>query len=173
MNFAKITTILITSFFLSACSTTKQKEIETEYVDYNRDVVIKELKEISSAVKDAMIIMSRNDNALKSEVLSPEKVRRANANATYIPEGMERVIPFDWKGPAVNALQALARYSDYKFVKSGKKPVTMLEPVVFIDENNKNIADLIRLIESQTKDRLSVTIREFQDNKILEVKYVR
>lgn len=169
----KIITILITSFVLGGCSTTREKEIETEYVDYNRDVVIKELKEISTAVKDAMIILSRNDNALKSEVLTPEKIRRANANATYVPSGMERIVPFEWKGPAMNALEALARYSDYHFIKGGRKPVTMLEPIVFIDEKNKNIAELIKLIESQTKDRLSVNIREFQDKKILEVKYVR
>lgn len=169
----KILTTILTSLILMGCSMTQEKKIETEYVDYNRDIVIKDFKEISLAIKEAMMIMARNDNALTSEVITPEKIRIANANATYIPAGMERVVPFNWKGPAMKALEALAKYSDYKFVKGGRKPVTMLEPVVFIDEKDKNIADLIRFIESQTKDRLSVSIREFQDKKILEVNYVR
>jgi hypothetical protein len=169
----KILTTFMTYLILTGCSTTQEKIIETEYVDYNRDVVIKDFKEISLAIKEAMMIMARNDNALTSEVITPEKIRIANANATYIPSGMERVVPFNWKGPAMKALEALAKYSDYKFVKGGKKPVTMLEPVVFIDEENKNVADLIRFIESQTKDRISISIREFEDNKILEVNYVR
>lgn len=169
----KIITPLIASFVLMGCSIKEEKKIETEYIDYNRDIVITELKDISGSIKDALLIMSRNDNALKSEVLSPEKIRIANATAAHIPSGMERVIPFDWKGPAMKALEALARYSDYEFVKGGRKPVTMLEPVVFIDEKTKNIKELIELIESQAKDVLSINIREFQDKKILEVKYVR
>jgi hypothetical protein len=163
----------LTLVSLIGCSSQEVKKIETEYVDYNRDVVVLELKDVGQKIQEAMMIMARNDNAIKSEVMSPEKIRIANFNATYIPPGMERVIQFNWKGPAMKALEALSKYVDYKFVPGGTKPVTMLEPIVFIDEKDKNVIDLIRLIESQTKGQLSLNIREHQGKQRLEVNYVR
>lgn len=168
----KIFLTMIAFFLITGCASNK-KQIETEYVDYNKDIVVRELKEISNSIKESMLIMARNDNALKSEVLTAEQIRYANKKATYIPSGMEREIPFLWKGPAVNALKALAETADYEFVSGGRKPVAMLEPVVFINEERMSINNLIRLIESKTKEKLEINTREFEDRRILEVNYVR
>lgn len=165
--------ISITIIGLSGCSNQPKKVIETEYIDYNKDVVVQELKDVSSAIKEAMLIMARNDNAVKSEILTPDQIRLANFNATYVPPGMERKIDFQWNGPAVNALKALAKYSDYEIFIGGNKPVAMLEPITIFNEKDIRIIDLIHLIESQTKNQLSIVPKEYQNRKILEVSYVR
>lgn len=164
-----ITTISI--LLVSGCASNK-KIVETEYVDYNKDIVIRELQEISKSIKESMMIMARNDNALKSEILTAEQIRYENKKATYVASGMERKIPFLFKGPAVKALKALADTSDYEFVLGGKKPIAMLEPIVIINEKRMSISKLIKLIESKTKNRLEVIIREFEGRRILEVNYV-
>lgn len=167
----KTLALTVSFIVISGCST-NFKIKEREYVDFNSDVIANELKLSSEAISDAMLILARNDNALKSELLTAEQVRTENAKAVFVPSGMEKKTSFRWNGPAVTALASMARYSGYEFVVSGKRPVRALEPNVYLDEENKQVIDIIRLVEAATKDRLSITIRDYQNIKMMEVRYV-
>jgi hypothetical protein len=158
-------------FFTVGCAS-KEVQIQTEVVDYNKDVVIQELRQTSKTVSEALMIMARNDNALKSKTLTSEQIRNENAMSSVVLPGMERIISFDWNGPAMNALKALADTADYDFRAGGIKPVAMLEPLAYINHED-SIMELIRLIQSQTKDELEINVHVFEYERFIEVNYVR
>lgn len=169
------TAIALAVVTLSGCSTKKnepEKFQEKKYVvEEPREKEIHDaiVKAAVNAEKSLLILASVN-NAEKAEKLDYDKIRQARWRSTYTPVGMERTMTIsNWDGPVGPVLNQIQKLTGYEFKILTPEPNT--GAFVTLHFQNEKIINVVRSIEAQLGDQMSIDI--FEDDKIVEVRYVQ
>lgn len=140
-----------------------------------RKMIIKEEKKLNDRlVKSALLaaesqkILAETNNGLKRPKYDYDKIREARFQATYIPEGMERILPIDWVGPVEPVLETLVSYAGYKLKYKGVKPVQSRE-VTLLPENDINIKQHIDNIDINSQGYIKDIIISEPDRTVVIV----
>lgn len=128
---------------------TKQRELVSS-AEY-REMLIKEDRKLNERLaKSALLaaesqkIMAETNNGLARPMYDYDKIREARFQATYVPSGMERIMPIEWDGSVEPVLETLVHYAGYRINYKGRKPiqsrdVTLLPDNLSIKQHIDNI----------------------------------
>jgi hypothetical protein len=124
--------------------------------------------EISKVDKSLMLSATTISNAL--EVLSKtENIRtKSTSKIDYIPAGLSAQMSIDWVGPAEQAIEKIAEYSDYNITIMGTP--SSITPAIAIHYKKIPLIKIIRDIAYQSRKYLDISI--YEDEKIIELRYV-
>ena len=149
-----ITLSALSLLALSGCSTTKDVNQNNKDLITNeeyREILLKEERKLNNRLaKSALLaaesqkIISETNNGLARPMYDYDKIREARFQATYVPVGMERILPIDWDGPIEPVLETLVHYAGYELAYKGTKPiqskdVTLMPGPVTIKQHIDNI----------------------------------
>ncbi len=168
---------LIGASVLSGCSS--KPEVEQLPRSYNSEeykkVLVEEEKKLNERLaKVALLaaesqqIFAQTNSGLKRPQYTHEKIKEAVQQATYIPEGMERVLPINWSGPVEPVLDLLASYAGYDIRFIGTRPSISRDVTLLPDE--LNIKQHIDNIKVNTEGYFQ-TIDIFEQEKKIVVVY--
>lgn len=157
----KIIFLPILALLATSCST------QTIF-NKEQPVLIPPSLEISKVDKSLMLSATAISNAL--EILSKtENIRtKSTSKIDYIPAGLSTKMSIDWVGPAEQAVQKIAEYSDYNITIMGTP--SSITPAIAIHYNKTSLMKIIRDIAYQSRKYLDISI--YEDEKIIELRYV-
>lgn len=142
--------------------------------EYRKMLIAEEKKLNERLVKSALLaaesqkILAETNNGLKRPNYDYDKIREARFQATYIPEGMERILPIDWVGPVEPVLETLVTYAGYTIQYKGIKPVQSRD-VTLLPENNINIKQHIDNIDINSQGYIKDIIISEPDRQVVVV----
>lgn len=169
--------------FLNGCMTNsglekeqKDKEESARLLKYQElaKEERKKLYEYIKSVTDKALEIQKErkevENALVLPKLDADAIREAQWQSSYIPIGMEKIIPVsNWKSPPEPLIKTFADYSHYELQFINKRPP--IEKIVSIDNSgDKNIKNLIDDVERQSQGYIK-TIKIMEDIKLIIVEY--
>jgi hypothetical protein len=161
---------------LTGCSVTSWGEDPVSAIPVYKPNIDSE-KEVWDALKLAatnadksLRVLSEVNNAAKSEDLTYEKIREAQWNADYTPEGLGRLITFDWDGPIRPLMRMIESKVSYKVRFSGELPPVPL--IVSVSARDKSVIDVIRDISAKTEGLIDLKISKGAKVNVIEVKYL-
>lgn len=159
--------------FLSGCASTSSTSEEPAPRNLADDVPVTEVQEkIAQAVErssKALQTLSEVKNAKAAGEMTFEEIRQANWRANYTPEGMGREVTINWSGPSKPILDTLAEMVDYDIIFLNE--AAPIAHTVHIDAENEPVIDVIRKIDAQVNNVLTINIYEEAETKKIEVKY--
>lgn len=190
MNFfTKVTLVSLSSILLTACSTSGikgQDDIRPVInVPQNADFDMSEVKDAlikaSESASQSLRILAETNNAAKSEMMTHDKVRQANWNATYVPVGMDRTVDFYWNSVFLPVVEMVADTSGYKLVEVNPNMRPLNFPTVTVDTDqtlyrdgkpykNNRLIDVLRSVSYQVES-MGVDIRVLVEERIIQVEY--
>lgn len=159
------------TIFASGCSSISKQEpipqYKAESVPAN-EVYEKMAAAMESSAK-SLQTLSEVRNAEVAGKLTYEEIRQANWRANYTPEGMGRTVTINWNGPSEPIIRTLGKMVDYKVqVLNDAAPIAH---TVHINVKDEPVIDVLRKIDAQVNDLLSINIYEEAKEKKIEVKY--
>lgn len=170
-----LVTILVSSLMLNGCTTTNNnKEVENSNIDYEmlaleeQKKLYDNLEEIANKALEAQRIRQKVQNAASIQVMDADQVREALWQESYVPDGMEMVVPIDWKGSPEPLLKVLANYSHYE-IYFENNPYPIARDIV-IPASRMNVKKLIDEVERQAQGYIS-DIKIYEKLKIIKVIY--
>lgn len=169
-----VLSLLAISILATGCAS-KPKVEEEDYSKKKYVIEEPQEKEVHDAIKKAaenveksIQILTNVNNAEKSEVLSYDKIRQARWRSTYTPIGMDRTMSINnWDGPVRPVFTQIEKLSGYEF--RFKTPESPMGTFVSLNFQDEKIINIIRSIEAQLGDRITINILE--DDKLVEVSY--
>lgn len=167
------TIYLIMAFgLLSGCSSTgTQNNDEYERIILEERQELKQnIKEVAEKAYDVQRIIKEVENAraLKSEDLTPDVMRNAEYQASYIPVGMEREISIDWTAYPEELLELLANASGYQIDFIGNPyPIAR---VINVGPERRSIKRLIDDVEANAKNYIK-NVDIYEGEKLIIVNY--
>lgn len=174
----KVVLTLAMTAILGGCSSTKEVEVKKDTISNEeyRQILLKEEKKLNERLaKTALLaaesqkIMSETKNGLSRPNYDYDKIREARFQATYVPVGMERLLPIDWDGPVEPVLETLVHYAGYEIQYQGSKPLQSRDVSLLpgditikqhIDNIDVNVKGYIKDILINEPDKLVIVVYE-------------
>lgn len=185
----KVAVFSLSSIFLTACSSSAIKDQDDirpiisvpQNADFDMSEVRTALIKASESASKSLRILAETNNAAKADMLTHDKVRQANWNASYVPVGMDRTIDFYWNSVFMPVVEMVADTSGYKLVEVNPNMRPLNFPTVTIDTNqilyrdgkpykNNRLIDVLRSVSYQVES-MGVDIKVLVEERIIQVEY--
>lgn len=153
----------LAALVLTGCASTSSGPIIVESPVNALD----ELTNISIEARDELRILAKNQEALKSKSMTAEQHEQKRFQATYIPEGFDKIVDFSFVGPAEDAAMALAAAADYELRRFGDKPE--VDPWVRIDIKQTMLNEALKEVGLQTGNLARIEV--FPQSKLMRLIY--
>tara|TARA_Y100000588_G_scaffold341918_1_gene386304 strand:+ start:1248 stop:1787 length:540 start_codon:yes stop_codon:yes gene_type:complete len=167
---------ILSSAVMSGCASFTEEEVVKAPVPTYEPSVVSE-KEVydtfilaAKNVDESLRIYAEVNNAAKRDELNYEKIRQAQWNAQYVPEGLERPMTITWEGPIRPLISQLTKEVDYQVRFIGDLPP--VPHTVSVVAKNKPIIEILRDINAKVDGLVDINIFSDSEAKIIEVKYV-
>lgn len=155
----------------TGCSTISREEPMPQYKadSVPANEVYEKMAEAMESSSKSLQTLSEVRNAEVAGKLTYEEIRQANWRASYTPEGMDRTVTIKWNGPSEQIIRTLGKMVDYDVqILNDAAPIAH---TVHIDVKDEPVIDVLRKIDAQVNDLLSINIYEESEEKKIEVKY--
>jgi hypothetical protein len=140
---------------MSGCATTVSSEVNQVKPEVN---ALSELRDISIEARHELRILAKLQESKYMESLSEEQHAQRHFQATYVPEGFEKLISFKYTGPASKTAEAISKIAKYSIRIEGVRPA--IEPWVRINLKNQPLNEGLKEIGLQTGQKVKIEIHE-------------
>jgi defect-in-organelle-trafficking protein DotD len=155
----------------TGCSTMNRSEPIPQYKadSIPANEVYEKMAAAMESSSKSLQTLSEVRNAEVAGKLTYEEIRQANWRATYTPIGMDRVVTINWNGPSEPIIRTLGKMVDYDVqILNDASPIAH---TVHINVKDEPVIDVLRKIDAQVNNLLSINIYEESKVKKIEVKY--
>lgn len=142
---------------MSGCATVAEVP-KDEFRNESNASALKELRDISVEARHELRILAKLQESKHMESLSAEQHAQRHFQATYVPEGFDKLVTFSYTGPASKTAEAIAKIAKYNIRIEGDKPA--IEPWVRINLENQVLNEALKEIGAQTGQRVKIEIHE-------------
>lgn len=140
---------------MSGCATVSEPVVTEFKPEVN---ALSELRDISVEARHELRILAKLQESKHMESLSAEQHAQRHFQATYVPEGFERLVTFKYTGPASKTAAAISKIAKYNIRVEGERPA--IEPWVRINLKNQPLNEGLKEIGLQTGQKVKVEIHE-------------
>jgi hypothetical protein len=158
MKIKKLLSILIIGplITMSGCATMSEPVATVEFKP--KVNALTELRDISIEARHELRILAKLQESKHMESLSAEQHAQRHFQATYVPEGFDKIITFNYTGPASKTALALSKIAKYGIRVEGEEPA--IEPWVRLNLKDQPLNEGFKEIGLQTGEKVKIEIHE-------------